>query len=889
MERAMLARLRVFARALVHRAEVDRELKEELRYHLDREVALLESRGLSRDEAQRAAWRHFGNVSVTAESSRAAYRVQLLDDLAGDIRYAARALRRTPLFTAVAILTIALGVGANAAVFGVIDAVLLKTLPVRDPDQLVFVRVVGSQGEQYGGPPYPWVEQLRAEANAFDGMAVFATDQLPVVIDGRAEQLVVQVASGEYFELLGVKAIIGRTLTRDDERLNPPVAVIGYGYWQRRFGGRRDLVGTTIRYNNRSVTIVGVTPRGFGGLQTGEQVDITIPVTVVGFGLLRDTGAFWSSTVARMRPGVSASRALADVNPIYASLDANAARPGVAGGRRLEFAPASRGLDRLRRTLEAPLLLVLGAVAAVLLIGCANIANLLSVRAAARRRELAVRSALGAGRGRLARQLLTESVLLFTLGALAGLLVAKGVQRVLDGYLSAGRLPIVLDLGLDARLLAVAGGLALVAGLLSGLAPAVRAGGRRANAFVDLRLSGDRSGGASPVSRSLIVIQVAMSIAILLGGGLLLQTLINLRSVDLGFRPDGVLTLSVRPLASSYPDEKRGEVFERVLQRVREIPGVESASLSVLTPLSGRDRGRRVAIPGVLMRSESDRDVRVNYVSPGYFETFGIPITLGRPLGSADDARAPKVALMNAAAASFYFGGRPAFGTPISFDPPDQPPASYSLIGVAGDSRHRTVRDAAPRFVFLPISQAPDSPSRLSLAVRTRMVLPAIAEVVRQEVGRVGPDILVSDVETLGQQVDRALLLERLVSTLSVTFAVLGVLLAALGLYGVTSYSVLSRTTEIGIRMALGSSPGAVRWLMLRQAFAMGVVGVAVGLPCGLVAATTIRRLLYGVAPTDPVIAATCVVLLLVITAVAGFLPARRASRIDPVRALSAQ
>lgn len=293
-------------------------------------------------------------------------------------------------------------------------------------------------------------------------------------------------------------------------------------------------------------------------------------------------------------------------------------------------------------------------------------------------------------------------------------------------------------------------------------------------------------------------------------------------------------------------------------------------------------------MPGTLI-PESGRDVHVNYVSPGYFETFGIPVTLGRTLGSADDARAPKVALMNETAARFYLGKRPALGVPIAFDPPDQPPASYTLVGVAGDARHRTVRDAAPRFVYLPISQAPDSPSRLSLAVRTRTALPAMAELVRQQVERVGPDILVSDVETVSQQVDRALLRERLVSTLSVSFAVLGVLLAALGLYGVTSYGVLRRTTEIGIRMALGSSPAAVRWLMLRQAVGMGVVGVAVGLPLGLIAATMMRRLLYGVAPTDPVMALACVGLLLVITAIAGFLPARRASRIDPVRALSAQ
>ncbi len=883
----MLARLRVFARALFQRSKVERELDEELRFHLERAELLLEARGMSTDDARRAARRQFGNITVATEASRAAHRIQLLDDLVADVHYAARALRRTPLFTAVAVLTIALGVGANAAIFSVIDAVLLRTLPVQHAEQLVFVNVVGSHGEQYGGPPYPWVEEIRARSTSFSGMAVFAVDHLPVVVDGRVEQVLGQVASGAYFDLLGVRAAIGRTLTPDDERLNPPVAVIGYNYWQRRFGGRRDVVGTVIRYQDRAVTIVGVTPQRFGGLQTGQQVDVTFPVTMTGYGLLRDTGAWWSTTVARVRERVPVPQAQRDVNAIFATLDAGSARSEAQ--RRVELVSASRGLDRIRRQLATPLILVFGAVAAVLLIACANIANLLSVRAASRRRELAVRSALGAGRGRLVRQLITESVFLFTMGAAAGLLVAKVVHRVLQGYLAVGRMPIVLDLSLDSRLLGVAAALALVAGVLSGLAPALRAGAWHGNAFVDLRLAGGRATGASAVSRSLVVMQLAVSIVVLIGGSLLLRTLINLRSVDLGFRAEGVLTLSLLPLESSYPAEQRGEVFDRVLQRVRQIPGVESASLSVLTPLSGRDRSRGVAIPGLVPRPGVDPDVHVNYVSPGYFETFDTPISLGRPFTAGDEAHAPKVALMNRAAARLYFGARPALGAPIGFEPPDNPPVAYTLVGVTGDSRHLSMRDAAPRFVYLPIDQAPDSPSRLTLAVRTRVALPAMADIVRRAIESVGGDILVSDVETVPQQVDRALLRERLVSTLAGAFAVLGLLLAALGLYGVTAYSVLSRTPEIGIRMALGSSPRAVQWLMLRQVAAMGLVGVGVGLPLSMAVAVGIRRLLYGVVPTDPSIVGACAGILLVVTVLAGYLPARRASRIDPVRALASE
>jgi predicted permease len=878
----MLARLRVLARSLFRRSRAEREIDEEMRFHLESSAARLEARGMTRDDARQTALRNFGSVALAMEESRVEHRWQLLDDVAGDLRYALRTLRRSPGFTIVAVLTTALGVGANAAIFGVIDAVLLKTLPVRDPERLVFVSAIGANGAQYGGPPYPWVEQIRARSRSFDGMAVFAVDHLPVSIDGRAEQVLGQVASGSFFEMLGVQAALGRMLTPSDEQLNPPVAVISYTYWQRRFSGRRDVLGTVVQHRDLAVTIVGVTPRGFDGLQTGQPVDMTFPVTVVGFDLLRDGGAWWSSTVARVKPTVSIEAARSEVSAIFASIDTD---PGtVSAGRRAQLSSAARGQDRLRRQLAGPLYLLLGAVGAVLLIGCANIANLLSVRAAARRRELAVRSAIGAGRGRLVRQLLTESLVLFSFGAIVGLLVAVGVQRLFGAYLAVGRNPIVLPLALDARVLGFAALIALIAGAISGLAPALRTG--RRSGFTDLRLAGNRASGSSAMGRSLVVVQVAISVVILLGGSLLLRTLGNLRSVDVGFRPEGVMTFSIRPL-DSYADSVRPAVFDQVLERVRQIPGIESASLSVLTPLSGRNVARRVSIAGYVANAESDRDVHVNHVSPGYFETLGIPVRLGRSFSATDDTRAQKVALMNAGAAAFYLGANNPLGASLSFGTGDEEKIAFSQVGVVGDAKQMNMRDPAPRIVYLPLAQAGYSPGRLTLAIRTRTSFAGMAELVRQGVRDIGTEILVSDIETLQQQVDRALLRERLVSSLSVGFAVLGVLLAAMGLYGVTSYSVVRRTDEIGIRMALGSSPAAVRWLMLREAVMMGAIGVAVGLPVSLAVAKTIERLLYGVAPTDPTIAVACVAVLLVVTSLAGYLPARRASRIDPVRALA--
>jgi predicted permease len=881
----VLSRLRSVVDAVFHRDRFERAMTEEMRFHMVAYAEDLIRSGVPHDVAMRRARVEFGSVESIKEDARQSRGLRRIDELRQDLHYARRQMVRSPGFTAVVVLTVALAVGANTAIFGAIDSVLIETLPVREPEQLVFLGAVGAGGERYGGPPYPWFEEIRARSPSFDGMAVFAVDHLAVSIDGHPEQVLGQVASGSYFQLLGVRAAIGRTLTPDDERLMPAVAVLGHRYWQRRFGGRRDVLGTTIQYRGRAVTVVGVTGREFDGLQTGQPVDITFPVTLEDEALLRNTDTWWSDAVARVKRGVAVERAQAEVNVIFASLESDAiAMSGEQTRRHIELLSAARGLGRLRNQLAAPLFLLFGTMGAVLVIGCANIANLLAVRTSARRRELAVRSAIGAARARLARQLLTESLLLFFAGACAGLFVAYGVQRLLSGYLAIGRNPIVLSLSLDARVLGFAAVLTLLAGALTGLAPALRAG--RADQFGDLRLSRGNAGRASPISGMLIVVQVAISIVVLVGGSMLLRTLINLRSIDPGFRSEGVLTLSIRPLESTYPGERRGHVWREVLQRVQALPGVESASLSLLTPLSGRDRGRRLSIPAFAPRSESDRIVHLNYVSPGFFATMGISLENGRAFMETDDERAPRVALLNAAAARFYFGTRSPIGATVSFDGGAGAGLPYTVVGVAADAKHRNMRDAAPRFMYIPLGQQLDSLSRLTLAIRTHAPLAAVTDAVRQEVQEVGADILVSDIETLEGQVDHALLRERLVSSLSLAFAGVGLLLAALGLYGVAAYAVQSRTREIGIRAALGATPGTVRWLVLREPLTMAAIGVGIGVPLSMAVATTIAGLLFEVSSTDPTIVGACIALLLAVTAFASYLPARRASNIDPMRAL---
>ena len=812
--------------------------------------------------------------------------MRLLDDLASDLGYAWRTLRRSPGFTVVAALTIALGVGGTTAVFSLADEALLRTLPVRAPQELVFVKVTRSATGLDGSFSYPLMERFRAHSRSLGGIAAYATDHMPLVVEGSAEQVFVQIASGGYFDLLGVRAVLGRTLTADDERLQPAVAVISHQYWQRRFSGSPDVLGTVVRYEDRPVTIVGVTAPSFRGLELGDRVDITVPITTVGEELLRDARrGWWFRAVARLAPGATAEGARSELESILHGFltDVGAMPADRRTADRVQLVSAARGGGGMREQLARPIWLLLALMGAVLTIACTNVANLLLARGAARQRELAIRAAIGAGRLRLVRQLLTESLLLFTLGAAGGTLVAAFVAGLLSDFLAIGRLPILLDLAIDGRVLAFTAGVCLLTGLLSGLAPALRAS--RGGAPAELRSGAVAKSGTRatlPVSRWLVIVQVAASVVILVGGMLLVRTLGNLRSVDAGFRADGVLIVSVRPLSPALTAGERDRLFAAILERAERLPGVQSASISVLTPLSGRDRTRRVEAPGLEQRAAAD--AHINVVSPAYFDTFRIPLRRGRPFSAHDDADAPSVAVINEAAARFYLGARDPIGARLALDSANG--EAIEVVGVVADVRHHSLRDGAPRFVYLPFAQAGDGSRRRTLAVRARGEPLAALGPVRGAVEAIDREILVSDVMTMEQQLDQALLRERLVSALSTAFGALGLLLAAIGLYGLASYAVVRRTGEIGIRMALGASPRAIRTLMLRDGLRLVALGVAIGMPLSLLAARAMRAMLYGVSPADPVTVAASLGLLGAVAGLAAYLPARRASRVDPMVAL---
>jgi predicted permease len=865
------------------------DFSEEIRAHLDLEAYDLEGEGIAGSEAADAARRSFGNITAIEERFYEKGRWAWLDALSQDLRYSLRILGRSPGFTIAAVLTLALGVGANTAIFSLIDSVLLRLLPVHEPAQLYFINNGGTNAVG-GSPPYPCFERIRAQSQSFRGMAAFTMHSEKIRLGGNLEAVNIGLVSGSFHEVLGLRPVAGRLLTADDERLSPPVAVISYAYWQRRFGGVAEAVGKSFSLDERTFTIVGIAPRDFYGLNPGAAEDVTVPITIAGFAITRKE-SWWFKTVARLKAGVKPEQARAEIDPIFKNYMNE--RTGISAETRRQYfndivlTPAGRGLDTLRRQFSEPLLALMGIVALVLLIACANITNLLLARGAARRREFAMRAAIGAGRARLLRQLMTETLLLFLLGSAAGVLFARIAVQSLVAFVSAAGSPIPSAFHFDWRILGFTAGIALLTAVVFGAAPIVQA--IRADPHTAMK-DGERTTASRSrvgLGRLLVVFQAAVSLVLLTGAGSFARTLANLRHVDGGFQAENVLILSVELLDSTYgPGADRISVWSRLLESVQAIPGVRSASLSTLTPLDGNGRGVSVRVPGFQPRSERDWDIEQNHVTEDYFKTLGIGVIAGRAFERTDAEGSPRVAVLNESAARLYFPDRNPVGESIYLTTSPTTRQTFRVVGVVKDVKHESLRIAANRFVYIPVRQPRDGMFRLTLAVRTASDRGRIVTAVRQAVRTTGSDILVTHAGTLAQQVDANLLQERLVSTLSSGFGILALLLSAVGLFGVLAYDLARRTREVGIRMALGARPGDVSSDILRQTLVLTATGIMIGAPCGILATKTAESLLYGVKPYDPGGLAGCAVLLGLVALGASYLPAHRAARIDPGVAL---
>ena len=840
---------------------------------------------------------------------------RLEDEMFQDLRFGARMLLKNPGFTLVATLLLALGIGANTAIFSVVDAVLLRMLPVKEPERLVVLSRVGGR-TQSDSFSYSNFEQFRDHDRTLSGVLAYYPLRLTVSVDGQPEPAINgQLVTGNYYPVLGVNAALGRTIMPDDDRAPGahPVCVISDGYWRRRFGRDPAVVGKTIHLSGFPFTVIGVTPPEFFGLEVGVSMDITVPA-MMQEQVMPEIRSFMNSgdnrfrIMGRLRPGATIEQAQASLGLLYQQQMAdrferlsNSPKPKKPNPsmleERLTVASGSKGLSALRRQFSQPLLILMSVVALTLLIACANVAGLMLARAVARRKEMAVRLALGAGRLRLVRQLLTESVLLAGLGGLLGLLFAWWGARSLQTLLSQGEIPIHLSLNPDLRILGFTAAVAMLTGALFGLAPAFAA--TRVDLQSALKQDSQGMSGGSRLSfgRVFVVAQVALSLLLLVGAGLFVRSLQKLRQVDAGFARENTLVLKLEPVGSDNKGRARPRLtalYDELVRRVEAMPGVQQASLVGYSPVSrsewvvmgqNPEFGSPISVEGY--QPQSDEEMRIHWmqVYPNSFATLGIPLISGRDFGAQDSRDAPKVAVINESMARRFFGNESPVGRRFGFGVSVHS-GEIEIIGVVKDAKYKSLREPNRPMFYLPFAQANTGRGQMTLIVRTAGDPAPVAVATQREARALDPAMPMFEVETLAAQLDASLAQERLVATLSSVFGLLALLLACIGLYGVMAYDVARRTHEIGIRMALGASARQVTQLVLLQTLWLVGIGIVIGLGSALAATRWVKSLLFGLQPHDPTTIGLAVLVLLTVAAVAGYLPARRATRVDPLVAL---
>jgi len=885
-------------KASFRRGRAENDLTEELQFHLRNEIEKSIAAGMTPEAARYAALHSFGGVDQVKEQCRDVRRIRWIEESCQDMKFGLRMFLKNPGFTAVAVFTLAIGIGSTTAVFGLVDCVLLEMLPVRNPEQLVLFANVGGLNTPFS---YPHYKRHRDESQALSGVIAFAATDLDASVDGKAERLQGQFVSGNYFSVLGVGTALGRSLTDEDDRIpgGHPVAVIGAGYWQRRFGGEPSAVGKTVILQGYPFTIVGVVPREFFGLEVGNSPDISIPVMMKSQlapkpSYLTDPGVGWLQIAGRTKPGVTTAEAQADAFVTYQRLKEDTLKslpPGIPPQlkqmileTRLELQSASQGLNHLRSRFSRPLLILMAAAGMTLLIVCSNIANLMLARSTRRRREFAVRLAIGAGRRRLIQQLFTESLLLATLGGLAGLFLAHWISRLLLALVSGGSAPVFLNLNLDYRLLGFTATVTLTTALLFGLLPALRATKVSLNnALKQGNERTDRARYGTSSAKVLVVLQVALSMVLLIGAGLLFRTLQNLWHVDTGFNRENVLLFSLNPSSAGNTQKRLAALYRQVLVNLTTIPGILSASASQFSPVGGNYWINVVSLEGYVPRPDEDMQVEVNLISPGYLKTLGIPLLAGRSFIPQDNENSPKVAIINETMARRYFATINPIGKRMGFGPIENS-AQIEIVGLAKDVAYGHLRHPARPMVYVPYSQ--EMLSEMTFAVRSQSNPLGLVAQIQQQVQAIDRNLPLLRVKTLNTQIEESLVQERMVGTLLDSAGMLGLLIACMGLYGLLSYSVAGRTHEIGIRMAVGAKSRDVLKLILGQGTLLTMLGVSIGLVAAVGLSHFLSSLLYGVSAVDPVTYSVLPLAFILVASLACYIPARRATKVDPVVAL---
>jgi predicted permease len=859
---------------------------------------------MTAEEARLAAKRAYGGVEQAKELQREERSWLWLEQLRQDIRFSARALLKSRGFTITAVLTLALGIGANTAIFSLIDAVILKALPVSRPEELLQVNM---SNKDVWGIEEPFLsngiwEQLRDRQDVFSGLFAYEVGHFNLASGGEGRYAQGSYVSGQFFDTLGLRPVIGRTFTRaDDHRGCAGAAVLSYGFWQSEYGGRASVMGKTVSLDDHPLEILGVIGPGFTGVDVGRESDVYVPLCaekIIGGenSSLDQPAAGWLRVIGRPKPGISANRIEARLTTlaariIKATVPANL-RPDqreIYLKRSFSTEPAAHGLSNLREQYRQPLIMLMVVVAVVLLIACANVANLLLARGAARQREIAIRVALGSGRRRLMRQLLTEGMLLSLAGAVLGIVFAQRGARLLVGFLSSNihqENRVYLDLSLDSRVLVFTSGAAALTVLLFGLAPAWKSTQVNPQSAMKANARGMIEGGKFGLGKMLVVAQVALSLVLVVGAGLMLSTFFRLETLNPGFDRDHVLLANVATRGGKYTPGQRRLIFERILERLRAASGVHSVSYSDVSPLDGAIGVDYVQIGGDASRSKDASLIYFNRVSDRFFETLGSTLLAGRDFNAYDTLKSPKVAVVNQAMAEKFFPGESPIGKRYRPAGNNKLGDPVEIIGVVENAKSLSLREDMHPTVYVAAGQDANTGESFTFEVRAAAGSPtSLISSVKSTIMEVNRDVSL-EFKTLAIQVDESLARERLLATLSGFFGSLALVLAMIGLYGVVSYNVTRRRNEIGIRMALGAEQSRVLRMVLGEVAILIGIGLVIGLGAAMGTTRFIASFLYGMKPNDPWTLSLAAAVLALAAVLAGFVPARRASRLDPMNVL---
>ena len=893
-------------RALLRREALETELDDELRGHVLRETEKYVRAGVPQEEAVRRARLALGGVEQTKEECREVRGVHLLETTLQDIRYALRMLRKSLGFTAVAILTLALGIGSSTAIFSLLNALALRDLSVPHPEELVWFGAY-SPDDRFPNDPYtalslPMFQELSRDQQVFSGtFAWWGGAVMNVEVNETLTRASIWAVTGNFYSELGARPEIGRLLEPDDVDLNAStvtrVAVLGYGFWQRQYGGSREAVGKTLKIEGIPFTIIGVAPRGFTGTSAEGGLDVCVPLTAEPM-LLGDTDvqkhlqrrdALWLAAAGRLKAGIPSEQARAQLESLWPPVRQAMLPAAQDPGRRNRFlalhmrvAPGSKGDSYLRSRFLKPLYILLGIAGTVLLLACVNLASLMLARAAARAHETGLRVALGASKLRLVRQMLTESLTLSVAGGLAAFVVAYWGSRLLADFIltQSSTMPAELNLSPDTHILGFTAAAAVLTGMLFGVAPAWRAAQGNLNAVLQQNAR-TLCGGTGRLGRGLIVTQISLSLLLLAASGLFIRSLLKLQAVEPGFRKGQLLAVGLFPRPNGYKDLNWTNYDRELLAKVSSLPGVEAAGIVEMTPGSVGEWTEKVRVTGAQAEEVTSDCV---LLMPGSFHPLNISLLRGRTFTWNDDEHAGKVAIVSQNLAQRLFPGGNAIGGPldVSTEPKWQ---SLKIVGIVSNASYYNIRKPPQFTVYVPGTQHGDFMGYPDLILQTKASPTALWDAVQQAVNSFGHEYVFS-IKAIRQLIDKSVLQERVEALLSIFFGVLALLLGAIGLYGLMAYNVTQRTQEIGIRLALGASRGDVRWMVLRETLILTLIGIAIGVPCAMVASRVIANLLFGLSQHDPATLLLVVATLLAVGALAGYLPARRAVRVDPMVAL---